>query len=401
MKVNRKILTASVLTAVLLAACGNNEGNNTEANENAAGNTNNAAENTNNESNIENETNETNENEAEETNEAENEAGEETASETELDGELIVYSSRNEIFTDALLDKFEEDTGVEVRALHEAEPLQIQEEAGNVQADIFISNDIGGLEYLNQEGLLEESDPENIETIDEQFRADNNEWFALSTRARGFIYNKDMIEEEEVPSRMEDLLDDSYAEVENGYAITRGGNGGMIGNVSALRHEWGDERTEEWINSIQENAAGIYEGHGDIRRAVGEGTHAFGLVNNYYYHQQLEEPSDNNVGFVYADQGEGEMGAIANAAGVGLVADGPNPENAQAFLDWVLEEENQLEFVGESLEVPINPELDPPFEEAVPFSELQVQDMPLRELGNYFEDTRQLIEDAGLDLELR
>lgn len=395
----------SILAAAFLAACGNNEENNENGaaseNNNAAENTENTSnENTENEADV-NDTEENNENEANENSTENNGGNEEAAAAEDLEGELVVYSSRNEVFTDDLLQKFEDETGVEVLALHGAEPLQIQEEEGNVQADIFISNDIGGLEYLNQQELLAESDPANVDTIDEQYRAENNEWIALSTRARGFIYNMDMIEESEVPSRMEDLFDESYAEVENGYAITRGGNGGMIGNVSALRYEWGDEETQEWVEAIQENAAGIFEGHGDIRRAVGEGTHAFGLVNNYYYHQQLEEPTDNNVGFVYADQGEGEMGAIANAAGVGLVAGAPNEENAQAFLDWVLEEENQLAFVGESLEVPINPELDPPFEEAVPVSELQVQDMPLRELGNYFEDTVQLIEDAGLDLELR
>ncbi|MCE7794138.1 extracellular solute-binding protein [Salipaludibacillus sp. CUR1] len=363
-------LLLAVLSLGILAACGGNENNDTadNAGENAA-----------------NENNDVNNNE---------EA-------VELDGELVVYSARNEQFVQALLDKFTEETGVEVRALHEADPLQLQEEAGNVQADVFISNDLGALEYLNQQDLLEGFDPENVESIDEQFRAENNEWIAISARARGFIYNKDMISEDEMPTQMEDLLDPEWAEVENGYAITRGGNGGMIGNVSALRYEWGDERTTEWINSIQENAAGIFEGHGDIRRAVGAGEHAFGLVNNYYYHQQLEEPTDNNVGFIYTDQGEGEMGAIANAAGLGLVSGAPNDENARAFIEWVLEEENQLAFVGDSLEVPINPDLEPPYEEAVPFSELKVQDMPLKELGNYFQDTRALIEDAGLDLELR
>jgi iron(III) transport system substrate-binding protein len=319
----------------------------------------------------------------------------------ELDGELIVYSARNETFVQDLLEKFSDETGIEVRALHGADPLQIQEEAGNVQADVFISNDLGAMEYLNRQDLLQGFTPENVESIDQQYRAENNEWIAISARARGFIYNKDLISEDEMPTKMEDLFDAELSDVENGYAITRGGNGGMIGNISALRYEWGDERTSEWIAAIQENAAGIFDGHGDIRRAVGAGEHAFGLVNNYYYHQQLEEPNDNNVGFIYTDQGDYDMGAIANAAGLGMVADAPNGDNARAFIEWVLKEENQLAFVGESLEVPINPELDPPFEGALPFTELKVQDMPLKELGNYFEDTRALIEESGLDLELR
>jgi len=214
---------------------------------------------------------------------------------------LVVYSSRNENFVQALLDKFSEETGIEVVALHGASELQIAEEKNNVQADIFISNDLGGLGYLHLEGLLQGANPVGIETIPTLFRADDNAYFAISARARGFIYNKDMITEEEMPKSIEDLFDTKWAEVENGYAITRGGNGGMIGNVSALRYQWGDVKTAQWIAAIRENAAGIFQGHGDIRRAVGAGEHTFGLVNNYYFHQQLVEPDNNNVGFIYLD----------------------------------------------------------------------------------------------------
>ncbi|WP_096202014.1 extracellular solute-binding protein [Bacillus sp. FJAT-45350] len=342
--------------------------------------------------------------EAESETEETQDAGEEEV--VELDGKLVVYSARNENFVQPLLDKFQEETGVEVVALHGADPLQIQEEAGNVQADIYISNDLGALGYLHNEGLLTGTNPEGIDSIPSEFRADDNAYFAISARSRGFIYNKDMITEEEMPKSIEDLFDAKWAEVENGYAITRGGNGGMLGNVSALRYEWGDEKTAEWITAIKDNAAGIYQGHGDIRRAVGAGEHAFGLVNNYYFHQQLLEPSDNNVGFIYLDQEEGQMGVIANAAGVGLVNGAPNETNALAFLEWVLLPENQVAFVGESLEQLINaeygavypPEVEP---HVVNFTDLKVQEMPIKELGNFFEGTKELVEVSGLDLELR
>ncbi len=322
------------------------------------------------------------------------------------DDNLVVYSARNERFVEDLLDKFTEETGIEVDTLHGADPQQIEEEANNVQADIFISNDLGALGYLDQQGLLQGSDPHGIETIPEEFKAEDNSYFAISLRSRGFIYNKDLISEEEMPTSGEDLFDPEWSDVEGGFAITRGGNGGMIGHVSALRYEWGDEKTSEWVSSIRENADGIYEGHSDVRRAVGSGEHAFGLVNNYYFHQQLKEPEDDNVGFIYLDQGEDEMGTVANAAGAGLVKDDPNEENAKKFLEWLLEEENQVEFVGESLELLINSEygVDYPSEvepHIVETDELNIQDMPIRELGNYYEDTTDLIEQSGLDLELR
>jgi iron(III) transport system substrate-binding protein len=328
--------------------------------------------------------------------------GEEVA----LEGTLVVYSARNERFVQDLLDKFTADTGVQVRALHGASGLQIQEEARNVQADIFISNDLGELGYLHNQGLLEGANPAGIETIPQEFRADDNAYFAISIRSRGFIYNKDLISLEEMPKSGEDLLDPKWKDAPKGFAITRGGNGGMIGHVSALRYEWGDEKTAEWIAAIRANATGIYNGHGDIRRAVGAGEHAFGLVNNYYFHQQLLEPNNNNVGFIYLDQEEGQMGTIANAAGVGLIKGAPNKTNALGFLEWVLLPENQVKFVGRSLELLINSEFGaeyPPEVEPyiIPFNELKIQDMPIKELGNFFQDTRALIERSGLDLDLR
>ncbi|TCK92769.1 iron(III) transport system substrate-binding protein [Natranaerovirga hydrolytica] len=319
---------------------------------------------------------------------------------------LVIYSNRNDRFVSNLLEKFTEDTGIEVSPLHGANPLQIVEEQNNVRADIFISNDLGALGYLHSQGLLKEAQVEGIDSIPSDFRSEDNSYFAISVRARGLIYNKDLISYEEMPKSNEDLLDSKWSDVENGYAITRGGNGGMIGHISALRYEWGDEKTSDWIQAIRENAAGIYQGHGDIRRAVGAGEHSFGLVNNYYFHQQLLETSNNNVGFVYLDQEDDQMGAIANAAGLGLVNNGPNGENALKFIEWVLLPENQVEFVGESLELLINSQYNANYpdvvqDQIVPFQDLKVQNMSITELGNYFEDTTALIEQSGLALDLR
>ena len=314
-------------------------------------------------------------------------------------GELIVYSARNERFVDALLEKFQADTGISVRALHAGGSAvnRIIEESRNPQADVFISNDVGALEYLRIEGLLEGSEPEDIQTIDARYRADDNSWFALSARTRVLMYNRDLISSDELPQTIWELTDPRWA---GQFAITRGGNGSMIAHISALRNEWGDDKTAEWIAAVKENAGAIMEGHGDIRRAVGAGEFAFGLVNNYYYHQQLLEPTDNNVGVLYPDQGEGEMGAVVNAAGVALVKGAPNAENAQRFLAWILLPENQREFSYASMEVPINPAIES-VGEAANIADYNVHAMPLSSLGEVFEDTKEFIERSGLDLELK
>ena len=313
--------------------------------------------------------------------------------------ELVVYSSRNENFVNQLLEKFENETGIKVSALHAGETIvnKIKEEENNVQADIMISNDVGALEFLRLEGLLKSHNPKGVESISDNFRAIDNSWFALSARTRVLMYNKDLISEGEMPKNIWQLTDPQF---KDSFAITRGGNGGMIGHVSALRNEWGDEKTLQWLSLIKDNAAAITQGHGDIRRAVGSGEFKFGLVNNYYYHQQLREPSNNNVGVIYPDQGDDDMGAVVNAAGVGIIKNSPNPLSAKIFLEWILLPQNQQEFSYKSLEVPINPEIEA-ISEAAKITDYRVHSMPLNQLGSVWLDTRELIESSGLDLEIR
>ncbi len=314
-------------------------------------------------------------------------------------GSLVVYSSRNEAFVDPLLDKFADETGIDVSVLHAGAGAvnRIVEEANNVQADIFISNDVGALEFLRMEDLLTGFDPEGIESIDPAFRAVDNAWFALSARTRVLMYNTDLISEEEMPKTIWELTDPKW---QGEFAITRGGNAGMIGHISALRYEWGEQKTLEWIELVKDNAGAIMQGHGEIRRAVGAGEFKFGLVNNYYFHQQLAEPTDNRVDVIYPDQAEGEMGAVVNAAGVGMIKDGPSADNARIFVEWILKPENQQLFSYDSMEVPINPDIEK-IGEAAAISDYKVQGMPLSQLGEFFLDTKDLIEQAGLDLELR
>lgn len=325
---------------------------------------------------------------------------EETSTSKEEPQTLTVYSSRNEDFVNPLLEKFTADTGIEVEVLHAGDALinRVVEEGANVQADVLVSNDAGALEYLRLKGLLAPvGEVDGIDTIDAKFRAEDDSWIGLSARTRGLIYNKDLISAEELPKTLWELTSPAWKDQ---FAITRGGNSSMIAHVSALRAAWGDDKTIEWITAVKENAGAITEGHGDIRKAVGAGEFKFGLVNNYYYHQQLQEPTDNNVGILYPDQGAGEIGAFVNAAGVGFMAGGPSPEAAKAFAQWILLPDNQKVFSAASLEVPLNPAVEAP-EGSAPIDSYKVLAMPLGELGPVWEGSRALVEEAGLALELK
>ncbi len=309
-------------------------------------------------------------------------------------GELVIYSGRKEQFVTPLIERFEEETGIDVKLLSGGATEyahRILEEQSNPRADIFFANDAGVMEYLRLQGVLQPNDSDTLEQIPEEFRAVDGSWVGLSARTRIIMYNRDLISEDELPQSIFDLADPRYR---GQFAIVRAGNESMISHVAALRAYHGDETTKELIRGILANEPVITQGHTDIRKAVGAGEVAFGLVNNYYFHLQLHEETNNNVAAVYPDQGEDQMGAFVNVAGIALVKGAPNEDNARRFIDFLLEPEQQELFSINSMETPVLPGI-PLIEGARPIDSYKHTDMHLGELGPVWQDTIDLMEEAG------
>jgi iron(III) transport system substrate-binding protein len=309
-------------------------------------------------------------------------------------GELVVYSGRREQFVTPLIERFETETGITVRLLTGSASeyaLRIMDEARNPQADIFFANDAGVMERLRLEGLLTPYDSPAVQTIPADMRAADGSWVGLSARSRVLIYNLDLISEDEMPQSIMDLADPRYKEM---FAITRAGSEAMISHLAALRLLLGDEAVETFIRGMLANEPAILSGHTDIRKAVGAGEFAFGLVNNYYYHLQLLEDEHNNVGAIYTDQGDGEIGAFVNVAGVALIKGAPNAANAQAFVEFLLRPEQQAMFAELNYETPVLPGI-PVVDIARPIDSYRRSAVSLSDLGPIWEDTIELMERAG------
>ncbi len=308
--------------------------------------------------------------------------------------ELIIYSGRNEDFVRPLLDKFEAETGIRTRLLSgSAASLghRLVEESHSPQADVFLANDAGIMEFVRREQALTPINSARLTDIPAELRAEDGTWSGLSGRARVLMYNLDLINEEEMPQSIFELAEPRYHDQ---FAITRSGNASMVSHIAAIRNFAGDEATIELIRSILDNEPAITRGHSEIRRMVGAGEVKFGLVNNYYYHLQLREPRDNRVGAIYPDQEPEQMGVFVNVAGLALVADGPNSEEAQQFAHFMLAPEQQEMFTLISKEVPLIDEIEVP-DYARGIGEFRQADTPLSELGEIWSDTLDLMEEAG------
>jgi iron(III) transport system substrate-binding protein len=303
-----------------------------------------------------------------------------------------VYSGRNEELVGPIIERFEEESGidVEVRYGDTAElAATILEEGAHSPADVFLSQDAGALGAVADRGLLSPLSGEVLERVEERFRDPDGRWVGVSGRARVVAYNTEALGEEDLPDSILGFIDPEW-EGRLGWAPT---NGSFQAFVTALRLIEGEEVAREWLEGIEANDPQVYENNLAILQGVASGEIEAGFVNHYYlFQRQEEEGGDVPVNNYYFRNGD--PGALVNVAGVGILGTSDNAPAAGEFLDFLLSEEAQQYFANETFEYPLVEGI-PINEELVPLSEIETPNIDLSNLDD-LEGTLELLRETGV-----
>ncbi len=317
----------------------------------------------------------------------------ETAAAEELTGDLIIYSGRREPLFEPVVAAFEEATGIDVSVKYGATTElgnALIEEKSNARADIFVGTDAASAESLSAEDVFAPFDAPELASIDPAYRADDGSWVGISGRARVIMYNKDLVAEADLPDSVFDLTDPAW---DGKIAIPSTTNSSFTAWVSSLRKLEGDDAAGDLLQGLKDNDVTVLREHTDVRKAVGSGEFALGLVNHYYY--QLEKEAGSNVGVIYPDQAEGEVGALVNVVAASIVNDAPHRENAEAFMKFLLGHEAQEIFAESNFEYPL---IEGPATRAdVKRGDFRESDVSLAELGAMNDTTLDLLDDVALE----
>jgi len=312
----------------------------------------------------------------------------------EISGEVILYSGRSEPLIQPVLDAFKAkypNVNVLLKAGSNSELANaLIEERSNPQADIFITTELFTVQSLAAQGVFDKYLPAGAEQFPAEFRSENTTWTGLTRRARVIIYNKDIVEENELPSSIFDLTDEKW---KGQIAAAGSTNGGMQAQIAAMHQLLREEETRAWLEGLIANDVTFFKGHTDVRKAVGTGEFKLGLVNHYYYHLQLAEGS--NIGVIYPDQNEDQVGLFTNATAAGIVKGAKNVAAARAFLDFLVSSEGQKLFAEQNYEYPLLPGVALK-EGVLPLDGLRFADVDVVKAALDFESTFDLIEKVGL-----
>ena len=265
-------------------------------------------------------------------------------------GELVLYSGRKESLVGAIVEQFEDATGIDVKVKYDKTfPLaaMILEEGNNSPADIFFAQDPGGLGFLSAAGRLDQLPTDITDPVADWAKPADRTWVGLSGRARTLVHSTSL-SADELPASLEDLTDPKW-KGKIGWAPT---NSSFQTMITGMRVVWGEEKTRTWLENMLANEPLIYPKNTPQVAAAASEEINIGLVNHYYLHRFVAEEGDTfNARNLYLSNGG--PGSLVMVAGAGILNTAPNKENAEKFLKFMTSKVAQQYFTGQIYEYPV------------------------------------------------
>ena len=307
-------------------------------------------------------------------------------------GQLVIYSGRSESLVDDIIQQFAAVTGIDVQVKYAGTAqlaATLLEEGDNSPADVFFAQDPGGLGAV--ESMFTALPSSVLDRVPEWARSPKSKWVGISGRSRTVVYNSERLTAADLPDDMFGFTDPVWKD-RIGWAPT---NASFQAMVTAMRVEWGEERTRQWLVGILANNPRVYPKNTPQVAAAAAGEIDVGFVNHYYLFRFVTEEGDGFTARNYHPRGGGP-GAIVMVAGAGILSSGENPENAQKFVEFMLSPVAQQYFAGQTFEYPLVEGVKSPRAQFLtPLADIAKPDLTADDLTD-LEGTQALLQATGV-----
>ena len=266
--------------------------------------------------------------------------------------ELTIYTSRQPQLLVPILEKFSEETGIQVNLLSgNAQELmeRIVIEGDKSRADIFMTVDAGVLWQAAERNIFSETKSEVLEAnIPSYLRDPSGMWFGLSKRARTIVYSSDQFSESDF-STYEDLANSKW----KGKLCLRTSkkvyNRSLIASmIDAYGFDKAKEVVAGWVSNLTTE---VFSNDTNALKAVSSGQCGVTIVNTYYLARLLDDPEYDNLKLFWANQDD--RGVHVNISGAGIVKSSKNKEDAQILLEYLSSEKAQDFYASANKEYPV------------------------------------------------
>lgn len=252
--------------------------------------------------------------------------------------EVVVYTALDQVYSEPLLKRFEERTGIEVKPVYDTEAVKtvglvnrIIAEREKPRCDVFWNNEIIRTIMLKQKGLLAPYHSPSATDIPVQFKDPEGYWTGFAARLRILAYNRDLIEPEDVPGGMMSL---GSVKNRQDLGLAYPAFGTTATHFAALYTAWGEDRSRLFFQHIKNNLR-IVDGNATCCRMTANGILKAGFTDTDDANALMEDGKP--ISILIPDQND--LGALLIPNSVGLIQNCPNPENGKKLIDFLLSPE--------------------------------------------------------------
>ncbi|MEM1126555.1 MAG: iron ABC transporter substrate-binding protein [Bacteroidota bacterium] len=256
---------------------------------------------------------------------------------TEPAGTLTVYAGRSQSLVDALVERFEAESGidVDVRYGRDAELIAtLEEEGAESPADVFWANTPGALGAVSNANLLTAL-PDSLTGRPDAFVPSSGLWVPVTIRFRTMAYNTNALSSDDLPGSVLELPGATNLTGRMGWTPTYSS---FQDFVTAMTITEGEDATNAWIDGIQALEPIAYSSNTPMLQALAAGEIDVALTNHYYILRITEGEGDPAPVATHFFE-PGDVGNLALVTGAGLLQTSDQDAAALSFLRFLLSEE--------------------------------------------------------------
>ncbi len=265
---------------------------------------------------------------------------------------LTIYSGQHEQTVNALVDGFEQATGIKVSVRADDEGVlanQIVQEGSKSPADVFVTENSPALEFLDGQKLLAPVLPSTLALVPSTYDAPDGDWVGVSARVSALVYNTSQVRERELPTTILDFAKPEW----KGKVALAPSETDFQPLITAIVKLDGKDAAVKWLTGLKANSQ-IYPDNESIVAAVNAGQSEVGLINHYYWYRLRDEIGADKIHSALHYYAPGDVGNLIDVAGAAVLKSSQHQESAQKFLAYIVGKDGETILAhSESFEYPL------------------------------------------------
>jgi iron(III) transport system substrate-binding protein len=252
---------------------------------------------------------------------------------TDTTDKLVIYTSINQDHAIKAMAAFQKETGIDVTyvRLSSGEVLdRLREERLNPVASIWYGGPSDTFVQAKYEGILEPYISHNTKMIPSAYKDKDGYWTGIYFGSIAFASNRQWLDQIglPIPTSWDDLLDIRYKGMIMMADPRSSGTAYTI--ISTLSQLWGEDEAVAYLQKLHTNIQS-YPTIGNIPgRNAGMGEVGTSILFSHDVVKYYKEGFRDLI-VSFPKEGTGyEIGAV------GIIKNGPNPKEAEKFVDWAL-----------------------------------------------------------------